>query len=190
MSYKIIIKKGNLLEETDATFIINASNTTLTLGSGVSMAFKRHCGIELQEEMVKALQIKGRLNKGDVVRTSSCASNFKYSLHCAVMDYNQGVKDKNPTLQTIEDILNNIENEIKNYHLHFREKIKIVLPLLGCGVGGLDKIEVIKLYKKHFSKKLEIECEVVLYGYNDEDFESLQSIFSPQFIPLDVPQML
>jgi len=178
VSYKIIIKKGDLLAEIDATFIINASNTTLTLGSGVSMAFKRHCGLELQEEMLKALQIKGRLNKGDVVRTPSCASNFKYALHCSVMDYNQGLKDKNPTLQTIEDILENIENEIKNYHLHFEEKIKIVLPLLGCGVGGLEKKEVIKLYKKHFSKECRFECEVVIYGYDEEDFLSLERYFS------------
>ena len=51
MSYQISIKQGNLLDEENATFIVNASNTRLILGSGVSMAFKRHCGIELQKVM-------------------------------------------------------------------------------------------------------------------------------------------
>lgn len=35
MNYKITIKEGNLLAEKDATFIVNASNTTMILGSGV-----------------------------------------------------------------------------------------------------------------------------------------------------------
>jgi len=43
MPYSIVIKQGNLLSE-EADFIVNASNTKLILGSGVSMAFKRHCG--------------------------------------------------------------------------------------------------------------------------------------------------
>ncbi len=46
MAYHLNIKQGNLLEEKDATFIVNASNTRLLLGSGVSMG-------ELFENAVK-----------------------------------------------------------------------------------------------------------------------------------------
>jgi len=55
MGYKCIIKQGNLLNEENATFVVNASNTKLLLGSGVSMAFLRHCGRCLQEEMLQSL---------------------------------------------------------------------------------------------------------------------------------------
>lgn len=34
MSYQISIKQGDLLKEDNATFIVNASNTRLILGSG------------------------------------------------------------------------------------------------------------------------------------------------------------
>jgi len=71
MPYSIVVKQGNLLSE-EADFIVNASNTKLILGSGVSMAFKRHCGIELQNEMNSLLNsIDGELAQGDVVATSS-----------------------------------------------------------------------------------------------------------------------
>ena len=107
MSYTLSVKQGNLLDEEEAIFIVNASNTKLILGSGVSMAFKRHCGNELQQEMLKSLEnIEGTLNQGDVVATSSGkATNFIYALHVAVMDYNSGVKydKKLPTF----DIMSN-----------------------------------------------------------------------------------
>ena len=105
MAYKCTVKQGNLLDETSTTFIVNASNTKMVLDSGVSMAFKRHCGIELQEEMTdKFNRLDCVLKKGDVVATSSGnADNFKYALHASVMDYNQGVRglDKLPTISDI-----------------------------------------------------------------------------------------
>ena len=79
MNYEISIKLGNLLLEKDATFIVNTSNTTMILGSGVSMAFKRHCGLELQDAMNTQLKHRGNINQGDVVKTLSYATNFKYS---------------------------------------------------------------------------------------------------------------
>lgn len=106
MSYSIIVKQGNLLNE-EADFIVNTSNTKLILGSGVSMAFKRHCGIELQNEMNCVLNsIDGGLKKGDVVSTSSNrANNFKYSLHVAVIDYNQRARYKEEKTRKFTNIL-------------------------------------------------------------------------------------
>lgn len=113
MSYTCTVKLGNLLKEENATFIVNASNTMLQLGSGVSSAFKKVCGIKLQMEMIeKYKSLERKLQKGDVIATSSGdANNFKYTLHAAVMDYNQGIRDndKLPTLSSIEMILKNIE---------------------------------------------------------------------------------
>jgi len=176
MPYSIVIKQGNLLNE-EADFIVNASNTKLILGSGVSMAFKRHCGVELQNEMNNALNsINSDLVQGDVVATSSGgASNFKYSLHVAVMNYNQGVKynEKNPTIEIIEKALQHIEDYLLWYANNKSDTMKLVLPLIGCGVGGLDKASVIELYRNFFTRQVDINCEIMIYGYSIEDYQQI-----------------
>lgn len=179
MSYQITVKQGNLLNEYNATFIVNASNTKLLLGSGVSMAFKRHCGLELQKEMTAQLEkLDTPLKKGDVVATSSgSATNFKYALHVAVMDYNKSIRgeEKLPTIEVIKSALLNIESYIEWYSREKSNKnIKLVLPLMGCGVGGLDKIDVVELYKSFFLRESRFDCEVIIYGYNIEDYKLIK----------------
>ncbi len=185
MLYKTTIKKGNLITE-EADFIVNASNTRLILGSGVSMAFKRHCGIQLQTELDAILgSMDGELQQGDVVVSSSAnATNFKYALNVAVMNYNRGVRqtDKLPTLKTIEQSLQNIQKHLLLYAEKHSKSLKIAIPLMGCGVGGLDKVEVIKLYHNFFSQPIEIECEVIIYGYSDEDYKLISSYFKADII--------
>jgi len=180
MSYKIKLKCGNLLQEQNATFIVNASNTKLILGSGVSMAFKHTCGYKLQKEMFTKLEEIGILYKGDVVVTSSAeATNFIYTLHAIIINYNEGLNSNNklPTLQTIIFVLKNIESYIQWYSNKFTDNnIKIVLPLLGCGIGGLDKENVILIYKNFFKRDVIFNCEVVIYGYSKKDCELLENL--------------
>lgn len=177
MAYNIIVKQGNLLEE-DADFIVNASNTKLLLGSGVSMAFKHHCGAELQKEMDETVKdIQAPLEQGDVILTSSAsASNFKYALHVAIMDYNPKTNNKNPTLDTIKLSLEGIEEYLFDYSSKTTKTIKLVLPLLGCGVGGLDKVKVARLYKSFFTREINIDCGVIIYGYTEDDYDLLTTI--------------
>lgn len=182
MSYKLIVKQGNLLDENNAVFIVNASNTKLLLGSGVSMAFKRHCGIKLQKEMIDKLNEIDILKKGDVVATSSAnAKNFIYALHVAVMDYNKGMRgnEKLPILQDIKNSLINIESYLEWYIDKIStDKLKLVLPLMGCGVGGLNREDVIQIYKIFFERMVDFDCEVVVYGYSKEDYALLQKIIN------------
>ncbi|MFT7824845.1 MAG: macro domain-containing protein [Sulfurimonas sp.] len=182
MSYHVIVKQGNLLSEQDAAFIVNASNTRLILGSGVSMAFLRHCGKELQEEMTYQLAKIGEpLKQGDVVATSpGHATNFKYALHAAIMDYNPGTRgnDKFPTLDVIQKSLENIEAYLEWYAEKNSQSMKLVLPLMGCGAGGLDKRDVVELYKKFFWREVGFSCEVALYGYTQEDHQLIESVLS------------
>ena len=184
MPYTCTIKQGNLLDEEDAAFIVNASNTTLTLGSGVSGAFRKKCGMELQQEMNDKLKsLERKLQKGDVIATSSAkCSNFKYALHAAVMDYNTGVNRHNklPSLEDIDNILINMESYLQWYaDNHPKETIRLVLPLMGCGVGGLDKQEVLERYRNFFQKEVPFDCEVVIYGHNDEDYRLVKKICAP-----------
>jgi len=189
MSYTCIVKQGNLLDEENATFILNASNTTLVLGSGVSAAFRKKCGMKLQEEMFsKLLSLEQKLNKGDVIATSSSdANNFKYALHAAVMDYNQGInsRDKLPVINDIQTILRNVEPYLQWYaDNHKDETVKLVLPLMGCGVGGLNKKEVLEAYKDYFKKNISFKCSVVIYAYSNEDYLLARDLFKKYTYPL------
>lgn len=155
IKYKPIIKKGNLVSEENADFIVNASNTDLMLGSGVSMSFFRHCGHELQiqmDELLSEIHSSGYLlKKGDAVPTKSGkATNFKHALHVAMIDSNRGVHftKTRPVIDDIKVSLINIEKTIVEYSkIHDKREITLVLPLLGCGIGGLNKKEVVEQYK-------------------------------------------
>lgn len=165
------IKYGNLIKE-KATFIVNASNTALILGSGVSKAFRQHCGGSFyQQELYKIKEQIKMINQGDVIISDSgVAKNFKYALHIAVMNYTDDAKSPFPTYQQIKQALNNtitiIENKTKV------EKIrnpKLVIPLLGCGTGGLKKEKVFFIIKNTF-QKTKINLEVVIYLHETKDY--------------------
>jgi len=163
--YKVNIKQGNVVLE-KADFIVNPSNTDLLLGSGVSRAFRLHCGVELQKEMKKCAPIR----KNEVVITPSYAKNFKYAMHVAIMDYNS--KKTNPSYDDIKKSLENIEKILSKHNF-----CKIAIPLMGTGVGGLDKRKVIEIYKNFFEREVNFNCEVVIYGYSKEDYKLLKNIF-------------
>ncbi|MCX6076704.1 MAG: macro domain-containing protein [Campylobacterales bacterium] len=165
------IKDGNLIEE-NATFIVNASNTELTLGSGVSHAFSEYCGgTEYQKELYELKKKFGVIEQGDVLLSSSgSAINFKYALHVAVMNYSDSSKPPYPSYVQIQralnSILNIVEERVKD------EKIlnpKLVIPLLGCGVGGLQKEKVFLLIKSVF-QKAKIDLDVIIYFHDKQDF--------------------
>ena len=88
------------------------------------------------------------------------------------MDYTNR-QNMNPTIQIIHESLKNIELYLKWYS-EISSKMKLVLPLMGCGVGGLDKEQVIQVYKMFFSRHVDFECEVVIYGYSHEDYELIK----------------
>ena len=89
----IRLKYGNLIKE-QATFIVNPSNTQLILGSGVSKAFRQHCGgSSFQQELYKLRDKSAPLSQGDVIISNAgCATNFTYALHAIVMNYSDDSK--------------------------------------------------------------------------------------------------
>ena len=176
MGYKLTVKKGNLVTELGATFIVNSSNTKLMLGQGVSGSFHNICGDKLQKEMKYTYSnLSFKLKKGDIVATSAGdAKHFKYILHVVTQDYERGkvISERLPDYKDIFVALKNIESYLKWYYNETqKESIKIVLPLLGCGRGGLDKKTVVGLYKSFFIRDIPFECEVVIYAKNSEDYE-------------------
>jgi O-acetyl-ADP-ribose deacetylase len=177
MAFHITIKRGNLLDEPDGDVIVNPSNTRLSLGSGVSGAFALACGTSLQEAMTAALQKRGRLSKGDVVPTppGGC-SRFRTVMHAAVMDYNPDALQTVPTLDDIRNILVNICRWLADEALSDTRRLKLVMPLMGTGVGGLDKRDVLRLYRDCFSDTVRYECDVVLYAHSESDEKLMRQV--------------
>ena len=179
MAYTIRAKHGSIFDEKYATYIVNPSNTRLLLGSGVSGAFLHECSKVLQEQMHRALLGIEDIKQGDVVATSAGESKkFAIALHVVVMNYDQGVKqlDSYPTLQTISHALQNIELYLQWYAKHKSPTMKIVLPMIGCGVGRLPIQEVALMYKKFFAKDVEYDCEVIIYNLDAKNHEVVNAI--------------
>lgn len=174
MNFKI--KYGNLVKE-ESTFIVNASNTELTLGSGVSKAFSEHCGgSAYQQELYELKKSIGVIKQGDVIVSSpGCATNFTYALHIAVMNYSDDTQPPYPTYiqmqNALESVLKIVEDKIK---LEKIQNQKLVIPLLGCGVGGLKKEKVFLMIKSMF-KKSTMGLEVIIYFHDKKDYYEFAS---------------
>ena len=185
MSYRLIAKQGSIFDEPHATFIVNPSNTRLLLGNGVSRAFAKECGKELQEEMNNALlNIEGALKQGDVVATGPGKSKkFDIALHAAIMNYDPGTRqlDKYPTLQTISDALKHIEQYLQWYAKYKSKTMKLVLPMMECGVGGLSIADVAKVYRDFFNKETDYDSEVIIYNLDEKNHKIVNATISAYF---------
>ena len=156
------IKLSDISKE-KGDYVVNPSNTVLSLGSGVSGVLKRMCP-ELQNVMWEWLNRNGYLNPGDIAITPYPCEEFKYAIHAAVMDYRDNAKEINPTYKRIESICKKVANILGD------EEVKIITPLLGTGVGGLDKREVYKIMKKNFK---DVKAKVILVVHKKEDYDNL-----------------
>jgi O-acetyl-ADP-ribose deacetylase len=174
MNFKI--KFGNLVKER-ATFIVNASNTELSLGSGVSMAFSEQCGgASYQEELYAIKKRVGDIEQGDVVISGSgTATNFKYALHVAVMNYSDSSESPYPAYMQIQKALNSMLNIIQEkVQSENIQNPRVSIPLLGCGVGGLKKEKVFLMIKSIF-KKATFDLDVLIYFHNKKDYYKFSS---------------
>ncbi len=170
-----ILKFGNLITE-KSDFIVNASNTELTLGSGVSQAFKEHCGGDIYQRELYQLKERyisqnGKIQQGDVlVSSSGSAENFTYALHIAVMNYSDDFSSAYPTYKHLQTALEKVLQIIEA--ISQKEKLqhpKLTIPLLGTGVGGLQKEKVYLLIKSILSKS-KTELETVIYFHSKKDY--------------------
>ena len=122
--------------------------------------------------------MKEPLRQGEVIATSSGAAvNFKYALHAAIMNYDADTDydDSAPTLDVIKRSLENIEGYLIRYDEENSQPIKLVLALMGCGVGNLNKKDVIQLYKRFFEREVSFTCKVVVYGHSNADYKLIKS---------------
>lgn len=173
MTLKIIL--GDIIKA-NATFIVNASNTELTLGSGVSMAFRKECGgMNFQRKLteIKEAHIikNGAIQQGDVIISDSGnANNFTYALHVAVMNYSKPKTNPYPNYAHIKKAMQKIVKIVDELSLINNIKpTSIAIPLLGCGVGGLNKARVYAIIQHYFKRTLVSNLEVMVYFFQEDN---------------------
>jgi len=156
--FKVIL--DNIRNQT-GDYVVNPSNTILELGSGVSGVLRIMCP-ELQDVMNEYLNRNGYLNSGDIAVTLYPCEEYEYAIHAAVMDYRPEALEVNPTYERIEKICKNIASFLDE------KEVKVITPLLGTGVGGLDKKKVYNIMKNYFES---LKAEIILVVHKKSDFD-------------------
>ena len=146
---RIEIAKGSLTDGSE-TVLVNASNTNLALGSGVSAAIRKACGVGYQEHIQLALKEKhgGPMEPGKVLITDAGAHpTAKWVAHVAVMDYRGKGGSAAPTLDLIRTACEKLWDAIETVS---EERLSVAMVALGAGAGGLD-----------FGESMRIGCETL-----------------------------
>lgn len=142
--------------------IVNAANTQLQHGGGLALAIVKAGGVVIQKESDEI----GFCPIGEAVVTSAGKLPFKFIIHVPTIDWKTRKK------ATLEDIYKGVVAALK---IAKKRKIKkIAFPLLGAGVVGLPKKEVVKTMKKAFEEFPELE--ITLCAFSEKDKEVMKAI--------------
>jgi O-acetyl-ADP-ribose deacetylase (regulator of RNase III) len=128
------------LTDGDETVLVNASNTNLQLGSGVSAAIRKACGTQFQAQLDALIDKRGGpLKPGDIVMTTAGAhKKAKWVAHVAVMDYRYGVSAQSfPTVQRVRESCAKLWAAIDA----LGEDVSVAMVALGAGTGGLGLVD-------------------------------------------------
>lgn len=169
------------LTDGDETVLVNASNTNLQLGSGVSHAIRVACGGGYQAQLNAVLEKRGgALEPGEVVMTDAGKHpRAKWVAHVAVMDYREGVHGSTfPTLDRVSRGTDSLWAQIEA----LGQDVSVAMVALGAGTGGLGLVDTIRiacvsllaLRPKRISR-------VTFYGYALHEFIAMAGVVSQYF---------
>lgn len=136
----LIFKQGNIFEEIEWDYIVNCVNTKGIMGKGLALEFKNRYP-EMYSQYRKDCQ--NTLYTPGCIRTWAIPNSKQYIINFATKDH-----WKNPSQYFW------IEKGLKNLvelRMFMSDTVKIVMPPLGCGNGGLDFTKVRELIVKHLS---------------------------------------
>ncbi len=154
---RVRIAEGDITEFAGDA-IVNAANNWLKLGAGVAGAIRKKGGPEIQAECDRI----GPIAVGEAAITGAGRLPAKYVIHAAVMGDEPA---------SYESVRRATEAALK---LAREKGIKtLAFPLLGTGIGGLDKERVARIMLEAI-KAAPDTLEVTLYGYTPEDAELLR----------------
>lgn len=59
-----------------------------------------------------------------------------------------------------------------------RSRVSFAIPMIGCGIGGLDIADVFKIYRAYFKKLQNFDkiCDVIVFAYSKDDLKKIESI--------------
>ena len=162
---RIELRQGDIAEiEADA--VVNAANTDLILGAGVSGAIGRKGGDVIQEEC----DAIGSVPLGEVVVTSAGAINAQYVIHAASLEIGHFARDRD-----IERATRSALQEAEKRQVRI-----IAFPAIGTGVAAFpaDKCAQIMLavVAKHLAGGSGIE-RVLFVLFDADTLEAFQQAF-------------
>lgn len=162
---RIELRQGDIAEiEADA--VVNAANTDLILGAGVSGAIGRKGGDVIQEEC----DAIGSVPLGEVVVTSAGAIKAQYVIHAASLEIGHFARDRD-----IERATRSALQEAEKRQVRI-----IAFPAIGTGVAAFpaDKCAQIMLavVAKHLAGGSGIE-RVLFVLFDPDTLEAFQQAF-------------
>jgi O-acetyl-ADP-ribose deacetylase (regulator of RNase III) len=151
--------EGNLALAT-AEVLVNDSNDQLHMGGGVAGALRSRGGMELEAEARRLAPAR----MGEIVRTSAGRLSAREIYHAVVIEYAQ---------------MNRTElGDVKSsFHAVLETALEegvasIAVPMLGCGIGGLQVEDVTSAYlsiARQVSVKRKRGMLILLMAFGDED---------------------
>lgn len=176
------VARGSLTEG-DETLLVNASNTNVSLGSGVSAAIRAACGPGYQEHIAHALAATygGPMEPGQVLVTDAGAHpRARWVAHAAVMDYREGFRGSSfPTLDTIRACAVNIVDAASS----LPEPVTLAWVALGAGTGQLGVREPTRVAcETLLARPSPRIAGVTFYGYDLVEYAAIADVVS-RFFP-------
>lgn len=163
------------------TCIVNASNSSAALGSGVSGAIRDECGgAEFQREITEQLDndLDGVLEEGDCLVTSSGTSTrFKVVLHVQAVDY-RGIRGAPVTsLEKIQMATVAALREASGLAETGQDGVSVAFPLLGAGAGGLGAAASVRAMvgglKEFFGDEPDAPIARIVFAVPEDDKHAL-----------------
>lgn len=139
--------------------LVNAANNYLKLGSGVAGAIARKAGPAVQAECDQI----GKIAVGEAALTQAGQLPCRFVIHAAVLG------DQPASLDSVRQATQSALSLASAHGL-----TQVAFPLLGTGVGGLDRTAVAKVMLAEF-RAGPAELEVTLYGYTAADLEAIRA---------------
>lgn len=196
MDRKYLVKQGSLTDG-DELVLVNAANTNVALGSGVSGAIRGACGPGYQDRIFEQLNARygGPMEPGHVLVTDAGAHpTARYVAHVAVMDYRQGFNSSSyPDPARIEACCRNLWTALEA--IEDEATLSVAMVGLGAGTGNLGARIPTELacrtLQEHLERQPQSRIErVVYYGFQLFEYMAMLEVVSSFFEvpPETVPQ--
>jgi O-acetyl-ADP-ribose deacetylase (regulator of RNase III) len=157
-----------------ADAVVNASNTSLRLGGGVSAAIRQACGPGLPAEMA-GIARRRSLADGDAVVTGSHGlKTARYIIHAAT-----AAGDADTISRSIRNVLRlSVEQQFGN----------LAMPALGTGTGGMPIERFAEVLasevQRHAESGASLPRLLRLVLYRRSDYTAVTNVLRPLFPPV------